>query len=698
MPTRLTAILLAATALFAQKQPPPAPGAQRPFEFPKHQTRKLPNGLTVFVVEDHRLPVVSLTLTIPAGGVYVDVKKTGVASFTASLLREGTKTRTSQQIAQQVDQVGGNLNSYADDDNARATTSFLKANAGLGFELIADIVLNPVFSQEELDRQRRQALSGLQIQYSDPDFLAPVIAARSIYGLHPYGLPGNGTPTSIRGITRDDLVSFHQRFYGPEGSYLAVAGDITPAEAFAQAEKHFGAWKQNGQRPAAPEVKTENSRRVIVIDKPDAVQTRFLFVLRTIPRNHPDYLPMLIANQALGSGFNSRLMLKLRANEGLTYGASSQHNVQKLGGRLSATSFTRTEKTATAMNMMQGLIQELLDRPVTDEELREAKAFLTGNFAVAVETPEAVAGRIINAALFGLPDNYWSTYREQVQAVTREQVLAAVKRHVTPEKTLIVAAGNASGFAKDIEGLGKAEIIPFGDLDPLEPNLRRPAPSAPAATAATRGQGSQLVAAAMQALGGADALNKVKDISAKGAAKLSAPQGSFDGELQEIVLYPDKYRANITLPVARIVQVVDGSGGWIQQGPMNRDVPPAMAKQMALSIHTTAAIGLLREAAQGKAEVNAIDANSFTWKLGDHTVKVELDADRRPAKLTYRSVTPQGAMDVELRYSDYKQTGELMLPGKAVIVQNGSPFLDSTIAEWKVNSGVDASVFAKPAK
>jgi len=441
------AIAVLMPACFGQqpKLTPPAPGPPRPFHFPKYETKKLANGLTVFVIEDRREPLISYQLNIAtAGGSAAEASKAGLATLTAALLREGTKTRTAQQIAKTIDSSGGSLESSAGSDTASAECTMMKASADLGLELLADIVMNPTFPQDEVDRQMRQALSGLQVSYSDPQSLAGYLMRRTVFGTHPYAMPVGGTPDTVRKLKRDDIVNFYQTHYAPTYSYLAISGDVTPAEAFAKAEKYFGTWKGAAQAPPTVTPQASSARRIVIVDKADAVQTQYSIVQVAIPRNDPDYIPLQIANQIFGGSFNSRLNMKLRANEGLTYGASSALESQRQSGVFAARSFSRTEKTSTAIKMMADLLTEYRENPVTDPELNDAKAYLAGSFALSVETPAAVAQRVLTLAVNGLPANYWDTYRDKILATTAEQVTAAVRRHLTPDKMDIVAVGNAA--------------------------------------------------------------------------------------------------------------------------------------------------------------------------------------------------------------------------------------------------------------
>jgi zinc protease len=465
-----------ARAQTAGKQQPPPVAPERPFRFPAHTTSKLENGLTLFVVEDHRQPMVSVTLMLPgAGASNQPAAKAGLAAMTASLLRQGTATRSAQQIAESIDRVGGSLTAFAGDDSTEASVTVLTNALDTGFELLADIVQHPAFADAEIERWRRQSLSGLQVAYRDPEYLRDIVGARIAYGDHPYALPTDGFPSTIKALTRDDAVTFHREKYTPSGSYIAVAGDIAPAQASELVRKHFGSWK--GAMVAAPKAQAPaQQRRIIVVDQPEAVQTQFGMFGTAVARNHPDWIPLVIANQILGGSFNSRLNLRLRSKEGLTYGARSGLDGGVLGGLLSVTSFTRTEETGKAINVMLEVVNDFRKNPATATELSEATSYVSGVFAIQSETAGAVAGRVLTSALNGLPDDYWQTYRERVRKVSAADVSGAVERHVSPNQLSIVAVGNASGFAKSLESLGSVTVIPLPKLDLTQAGLIARAP------------------------------------------------------------------------------------------------------------------------------------------------------------------------------------------------------------------------------
>lgn len=473
-PALLTLAMVTAMNLHAQttqKIAPPPPAPPRPYEFPRAAARTLANGLRVLVIEDRRLPLVAASMQLLAGHAYAPPGKAGLAMMTAGLLREGTKTRSSQEIARAVDGAGGRLEASAGNDAATVSMTFLKSYADLGFELMADIVQNPAFAEEELERQRQQALSGLQVQYASAQYLAGAAAARNILGTHPYAWPGDGTPETLAALQRDDIVAFYERHYAPNRAWLVIAGDLGAEEGFALAEKWFGGWNRQGPPdeplPGAPEPRAQ----VLVVDMPAENQTQIAVGQPGVPRNHPDYIALQIGNQIFGGSFNSRLNLKLRANEGLTYGASSYFEPSRFAGIFEASTFTRTEKTAEAIRMLVDLLKEFRENPATDGEFEEAKAFLSGSFAIATETASSVASRVLTAEVHGLGSDYWPKYRERLEKTTRAEVEAAVRRFLAPDRLAITAVGNAKEFAKALEAFGPVRVIPAAELDLAAPEL-----------------------------------------------------------------------------------------------------------------------------------------------------------------------------------------------------------------------------------
>lgn len=680
------------------KMTPPAPTAPRPYEFPKVASKTLPNGLKVFVVEDHRLPLLSASLQIIAGGAYAPPEKSGLANMTASLLHEGTTTRSAQELAKLADNAGGSLSAGAGDDVATLGMTFMKSYSTLGMELLADMTRNPAFAQEEIDRAMRQAQSNLQVSYSSAEYLAPATAARALLGTHPYAYPGDGTPVTLRNVKREDIVAFYKANYAPGRAWMAVAGDVTPEEAFALVEKYFGSWQApaaaDAKLPAPPAPKPQ----VVIVDMPTAVQTQIIVGHLGVARNSPDYLPLYVANQIFGGSFNSRLNMKLRANEGLTYGANSSFEPARQTGTFQASTFTRTEKTADAIRMLVDLLKEFKQNPATKEEFDEAKAYLMGSFAVSIETAAAVAGRVLTTAVYGLPEDYYPKFRERLQALTREQMSSSLQKFLETDKLTIVAVGNAKEFSKELQAYGPTRIIKAEDLDLTAADMVKvKAPSANANPQAAA-KAKALVAAALTALGGQEKAAAVKDQVLTGKIKLTMPQASFDGDSEESILYPAHYKMMMKLPVGVITEAVDGANAWAAQGPQAQDLPPNLAGELRKGIPAAGGgMGLLLAAAAGEAEVQAIDDTTVNWKKGEFEAKLTFDAaSHQLVKMAYSSIGMNGPAETEVQLSDFRPVEGLTLPFHEVTLQNGQKVLDRTIAERKLNTGVKPESFKKP--
>ena len=485
----IIAVLVWPAGLYAQApnwpvERPPQPLPARDVKFPPYEIRTLQNGLQVVVVQHHEQPILTLRMLIRSGAASDPAKKQGVAVLTAALLDQGTATRSAEQIADTIDSIGGGLATGAGTDLSYANVLVMKDSLSLGFELLNDVVRNPAFKADELERQRQQAVSGLRVSYEDPDYVAGLVFDRLVYGFHPYGLPNNGTPESLQSVTVDDLRAFHQAHYAPNNAILAVVGDVTPQEAFAGAERAFGNWAQHDVKPDDPGAPPEPTRRVIVVDKPDAVQTELRVGQLALPRKHPDYLAYDLTMKILGGEGANRLQRVLRSERGLTYGASAEFQALRQSGDFAANTDTRSDATAEVLRVIVEEITKLQRERVSDRELSDAQAYLTGNFPLTIETPEDIAAQVLNAIFYGLPLSDIENYRELVNAITPDDIQRVARQYLKPDRLSVVLVGNASAFTKDLAGVGfsKYEQIELPNLDLTSVTLqRRPGAGVPAA-------------------------------------------------------------------------------------------------------------------------------------------------------------------------------------------------------------------------
>ena len=457
---------------------PPRPLPSREVKFPPYEIRTLANGMRVLTILHHEQPAVTMRLLIGAGAAEDPQGKAGLSGLLGSLLDQGTSTRTAQEIADRIDTIGGALGTGSGSDLSFANVVVMKDSFGMAMELLADVVRNPKFDAEEIDRQKQQAISSLQVSATDPDFVASALFDRLVYGFHPYGLPGSGTPETLAGITRDDLLAFHRRYFVPNNMTLAVVGDTTNDEAFAMAEKVFGAWPRSELSMPKPIEPPPPTRRIVVVDKPDSVQTEIRVGQLAIARSHRDYLAWDLAVKILGGEGANRLHRVLRSQRGLTYGASAETQAMKQAGDYVAETDTKTETTGEVLRLTVDEFSRLQRNRVYEPELRDAQAFLAGTFPLTIETPNEIATQVLNAVFYELPLSEIPTFRERVQAVTPDDVQRVAQAYIRPDRLSIVLVGNARAFVSQLRAVGFTdfEVIPIEQLDLMSGALRRGEP------------------------------------------------------------------------------------------------------------------------------------------------------------------------------------------------------------------------------
>jgi zinc protease len=457
----------------------PQPLAARDIKFPPYEIRTLSNGLRVVAVMQHEQPAVSLRLLVRAGGAQDPSERPGVAALAASLLDQGTTSRPAEAIADSIDFIGGALGSGSGTDLSFVNVIVMKDHYDFGLDLLADVAMNPAFTPDEIERQREQLLSGLTVSYQDPDYLAGVVIDRLVYGFHPYGVPSNGTPESVAAITRQDLLAFHETWFAPNNAILAIVGDVTAEEAFAGAERAFGRWARRDVPPIAFPPPPDPTRRIVVVDRPGAVQTEIRIGNIGIPRKHRDYMALDVAVKILGGEGANRLQRVLRSERGLTYGASAETQALKQAGSIVAETDTRTEATGEVLRLAVEEFWRVQRERVHERELADAKAYLTGNFPLTIETPGAIALQVLNVLFYDLDVKDLETYRDRVNAVTVDDIQRVARAYLQPGRLSIALVGDADRIMPQLKRLGfdRIERVSIEDLDLSAADFRRaPAP------------------------------------------------------------------------------------------------------------------------------------------------------------------------------------------------------------------------------
>ena len=349
----------------------------------------------------------------------------------------------------------------------------MKDSFALAMDLVADVIRRPAFSPEEIERQREQAISSLRVSVEDPDYVASMLFDRLVYGFHPYGQPGSGTTESLQRITQDDLRVFHRQYFVPNNMILAIVGDISSDEAFAPPSACSARGRAEMCLPWKPIDPPPPTRRLVIVDKPDAVQTEIRVGQIAIPRKHADYLAFDVAVKILGGEGANRLHRVLRSERGLTYGAEADTQAFKQAGDFVAETNTRTETTAETLRLTVEEIAKLQRQRVFERELADAQAYLAGSFPLTIETPNDIATSVINAVFYELPVEEVATYRERVQAITPDDIQRVAREYIRPDRLSIVLVGNAQGFVSQLRDVGFTEfdVIPLDELDLMSATL-----------------------------------------------------------------------------------------------------------------------------------------------------------------------------------------------------------------------------------
>ena len=454
-------------AMFASKpawELPAPPAADRPITREGALTRaQLPNGLLVLVHEDHRLPRVSIALTVRRGAAIETPAEAGAVSFMAELLERGAGKRDALAYAEAVDQLGAALAASADWDTVDLGIGGLSRDFDALLDLFADAALRPRFDAREAQRARAALIASLERAKDDPATLAAWQASRTVYGAHRFALPVSGTEETAARLDARSARAYHRKLFVPNGAIASVTGDVQAAAVIAALTARFGAWPQGAlvdPGPAPPE-QAPAQRAIVVVDRPDLAQSRIVVGHEGIARTAEDRIAVSIFNLIVGgSGFSSRLMAALRGNEeGLTYGVGSGYSLRRAPGPFFASTFTRVEKTRRALDLLLAELERARSDPPEEKELSWARTLATGSFAMGLETSDAVTASLVDLDVYGLPEDSLDTYRARVRAIGPKDMAAVAQAHLHPERAAIVLVGPAKAIVPQLEGLGNVQVV-----------------------------------------------------------------------------------------------------------------------------------------------------------------------------------------------------------------------------------------------
>ena len=457
------AMLLPAGNTQAQTVNPPPAGPLRPYVFPPVEEFQLANGLRVILVQKHTLPVVEGRLILDAGAMREPAAKNGLASLTGSLLSEGTGTMTGADIARAMDALGAQYFTSANFNAAFADVVALKTIFPQALALTARTVTAPSFPVGEVSRVKNQALAAYQQSHARTAGLASDAFVRAAFdSAAPFSRPASGNPSTLGGLTRDDVVNWHRTMYTPSAATLLLVGDLTPAEARSVAQQTYGSWTaaRAALVPVENPIRQSSGTRVILVDRPGSVQSSIIVGQPGFRATDPDYLNMVALNHVLGGGFNNRVNLNLREKHGYSYGAGSVLDLRPGSGAFRIASDVRTSATDSALVEALNEYRRIAREAVPAQELQGAVNNLVSSFPNSVQSVQGLTGRIQQLIVWGLPVDFYATYRERLAAVTPEDVRRVAASRLTPDNLIVVVAGDLSKIEAPIRArnLGTVEV------------------------------------------------------------------------------------------------------------------------------------------------------------------------------------------------------------------------------------------------
>jgi len=438
---------------------PPKISKPDKISFPKYREKQLSNGLQLVVIENHFQPTVFVSVTVKAGS-YFDADKPGVSSLVSELLTKGTKTKNALQIAREIDFLGAELNSNSNWDANRLSLKILKKNFEKGLDLFTECLLSPTFPEEELKREITQRLAALQHEKTDPNFLAEKYFSKVIYKNLPYANSTIGDESSLEKISVNDLKEYYSKFFQPSNAFCVVVGDITLEEIEPILENKFASWKNiSNISKEYKKFEIDNNRKVVIIDKKDAVQSSIRIGCISIDRTSPDFFIASVLNTYLGGYFRSQLNLNLREKNSYTYGASSGFDARMLNGPFVVRTEVGSEVTAPAVNEILKEIDALSKKDIPKDRFEEVKNFIVGSFPIGIQTPSQIAAAVSVIKLYNLPSNYYDNYVANIHSVTKDDIKKFAKKYLDISKLSIVISGDSKLIKDSLSKFGNVQIL-----------------------------------------------------------------------------------------------------------------------------------------------------------------------------------------------------------------------------------------------
>jgi len=700
----LSALLLTAAAALAQNKPvasykdikyPPL----RSVKVPQPARIEMPNGMTLFLLEDHELPSIGMASMIRTGSRYVPADKAGLGFITGRVMRTGgTATRSGDELDKLLDRLGASVESGIETDAGTAFVSVLKEDVDKALPILSDILRNPAFPEDKVELAKTELRDGISRRNENSHAILQREFGRLIYG-RDSGYTRLPQYDTVNSITRGDLVAFHKQFFQPENVILGVWGDFDTADMRAKIEKEFGSWARGGRpKPQVPEVDPAAKMRagVYVVNKEDVNQSEIQIGGLGGKRNDPDYYANVVLATALGGGFGSRLMNRVRSNEGLAYSTFAAWGAQyDHPGLFFASAGTKSQTTMKALDLIKQELVKIGQSELTDKEFQLAKDSILKGTAFDFDSTSKIVLRLMNYEYSGYPSDYLQRFNENINKVTKADALRVAKQYWNPANMAVLIVGKQADFDQP--------QTPLGPLTSIDISIPKPKASVVAgATPESLASGKQLLAKVRQAMGG-EKLTSVKSVVSKANLTVTTPQGEMSLKT-ETTRKAGKSLQKMVTPMGEVLQGFDGEKVWMKAGGEVQDAPPAgvaAAKDEAFreTIRLLSASAGLTAQSLGESKLGGKPVEGLL--VTDPTAKMQVKLYVDPTTNLVAGRVYSGALfgppgEVEEVYLDYKDVNGIKFPSHSVLSQNGAKRAELKIDDIVINSEIPDSAFARP--
>jgi len=674
------------------------------FNPPVPEKRMLSNGMTLYLLEDHELPVFDISGLVKTGTIYDPADKIGLASICASVMRTGgTMSREPDALNEELESMAASVEVGMSPEYGTVSLSTMAEDIEKGLEIFADVLRNPAFREEKLELRKQQGIEAIRRRNDNPIQLAWRNFSEILYGKdHPFGWYSE--IENVESIAVDDLKAFHTKYYQPNNIMLAITGDFETETLIAQLEKTFEGWENSEiEFPHIADVENAPKPSVNYILK-DLPQTTMLighFGIKRTP-DFPDFFALRVMNDILGEGgFTSRLMKEVREKHGLAYmvGSLMQTSFYTNPGEWFAYSQTRSEKTAEAISLIISIVRDLRENPVSEEELQRTKDSLINSFVFGFESSSQIAFQQMMLAYRGFAPDFLETFTDNIAEVSAEDVQKVAQKYLHPDALTIVTVGNQDNFDRPLSEFGEVNEIEIKQAAPI------PAEPMPEAGEADVAKAKEIVAAAVEAHGGIEKLKAVKNVVADMQTTVHTPMGQVDTKVVLYQVYPGKMRQNIVTPQGEISILFDGKAGYAVTAMGVQPLPPEMTTSLNDAIFKDT-VPLLLHLTQdenqaqfsGTEEVEGKPASVLLVKQpSGEMVKVFISKETHyVVKLVFRETEQGATLDKETFFSDFREVEGIKFPFHVVQNVNGQLYTDNRIKNVKLNTELDESLFEVP--